>query len=100
MGDLSVTAVPQYSEQQYLPRRCSTNICLREGGQKEGKELSVTLLRNRGKDPGSGLLVPRVCLLLDPTYWGLSSKLWTCSEHYNEAPGAQMWPSERAGSLT
>lgn len=53
-----------------------------------------------GKDPGSGVLVPRVCLPLDPTYWGLRSILWTCSEHHNEAPGAQMWPSERAGSLT
>lgn len=54
----------------------------------------------RGKDLRSGVLVPRVCLPLDPTYWGLSSKCWMGSEHYDEALGAQMWPSEKAGSLT
>lgn len=31
---------PRYSEQQYLPHRHSTNICLREGEQKEERERS------------------------------------------------------------
>lgn len=50
-GGRLVTAVPQYLEQQYLPHRRSTNICLKKGGRTErrkGKELSVTLLGNKG----------------------------------------------------
>ena len=40
MGDRLATAAPQHLEQQYLPHRCLTNICLGDGGQKEGKGVS------------------------------------------------------------